>query len=139
MYKIGKGVVGILQDLLLAKGRIDRLKFSLLSLILILMPKIIIGFHFLTDLIKLLILLVIAIIQIYLIIMRLHDINRSGLFLLIVFIPIINGALLLFLALKKGTDGHNSYGPNPLDRQHIRPSPLDHLSYLLKNIFKNNR
>jgi uncharacterized membrane protein YhaH (DUF805 family) len=115
-------VVYILRDLFLAKGKIDHMKF-----VIFLMPKIIIGFHFLSDVIKLLILLVIAIIQICLIIKRLHDLNRTGLAALFAFIPIINIGLLSLLAFKKGTDGHNLYGPDPLDDEATRPPFPDYL------------
>ncbi|WP_417677635.1 DUF805 domain-containing protein [Roseibium sp.] len=44
---------------------------------------------------------------------RLHDIDRSGLWILIVLVPLI-GALLLFIwSLQGGTRGSNSYGPAP--------------------------
>lgn len=44
---------------------------------------------------------------------RLHDIDKSGLWLFIVFVPLI-GALLLFIwSLQGGTRGSNSYGPAP--------------------------
>ena len=44
---------------------------------------------------------------------RLHDIDRSGLWIFIAFVPLI-GALLLFIwSLQGGTQGSNSYGPAP--------------------------
>jgi uncharacterized membrane protein YhaH (DUF805 family) len=44
---------------------------------------------------------------------RLHDIGLSGWFWLIIGIPVINFLFLLFLALKKGQDRENKYGPVP--------------------------
>lgn len=44
---------------------------------------------------------------------RLHDINYSGTFLLIAFIPIIGVIWLLILLAKEGTSGTNKYGDNP--------------------------
>jgi uncharacterized membrane protein YhaH (DUF805 family) len=44
---------------------------------------------------------------------RLHDIGKSGWFLLIVLIPIIGGIWLLVLFCTEGTKGTNEYGPDP--------------------------
>ena len=44
---------------------------------------------------------------------RLHDIGRSGWFLLIGLIPIIGGLWLLWLACKDSQPGNNLYGVNP--------------------------
>ena len=44
---------------------------------------------------------------------RLHDIGRSGWWLLIGVIPLI-GAIVLFVFSVQGSEpGHNVYGPNP--------------------------
>lgn len=45
---------------------------------------------------------------------RLHDSDRSGLWLLIYFLPFGGLVLLVFLFLD-GTEGSNSYGENPKD------------------------
>lgn len=45
---------------------------------------------------------------------RLHDIGRSGLWLLIGLIPLIGGLILLYWAVKPGEDGDNRFGANPL-------------------------
>jgi uncharacterized membrane protein YhaH (DUF805 family) len=44
---------------------------------------------------------------------RLHDINKSGWFMLIAFVPLIGGIWLLVLFCTEGTPGINSYGDNP--------------------------
>jgi uncharacterized membrane protein YhaH (DUF805 family) len=44
---------------------------------------------------------------------RLHDIDRTGWWLLLVF-TIIGGLVLLYWAFVKGTNGVNRYGPDPL-------------------------
>jgi uncharacterized membrane protein YhaH (DUF805 family) len=44
---------------------------------------------------------------------RLHDINKSGWWVLIVFVPFIGALVLLVFALLKGTQGANDYGPDP--------------------------
>jgi uncharacterized membrane protein YhaH (DUF805 family) len=44
---------------------------------------------------------------------RLHDINRSGWWMLIILIPIIGGLVLLWWCLKEGDEGENEFGPPP--------------------------
>ncbi|CAM3571821.1 DUF805 domain-containing protein [Flavobacterium gelidilacus] len=43
---------------------------------------------------------------------RLHDVDKSGWFLLIVFVPFIGGIWLLVLFFSEGTIGKNNYGPD---------------------------
>ena len=45
---------------------------------------------------------------------RLHDINRSGWWLLITFVPLAGGILLLVWFCTRGTTGQNRFGPAPL-------------------------
>ena len=49
-----------------------------------------------------------------LMIRRLHDVGLSGYFILLAFIPVICLGLLLYLLFKKGTEGDNQYGSDPL-------------------------
>ena len=59
------------------------------------------------------ILLIIYILQYFpLAVRRLHDLNASGWFVLISFIP-FGQLLILWLMFKKGTDGVNDYGEPP--------------------------
>ena len=44
---------------------------------------------------------------------RLHDIDRSGWWILIGLVPLIGAIVLLVFALMEGTPGNNRYGPNP--------------------------
>ena len=44
---------------------------------------------------------------------RLHDIGRSGWWLLLSFIPIIGVLVLLFWFIQDSQPGSNEYGPNP--------------------------
>lgn len=44
---------------------------------------------------------------------RLHDTDRSGWWLLLVFIPIVGGLVLLVFMILDGTPGTNRFGPNP--------------------------
>ncbi len=45
---------------------------------------------------------------------RLHDVNRSGWWILIGLVPVIGGLVLLFWNCTRGYDP-NRFGPNPLD------------------------
>jgi uncharacterized membrane protein YhaH (DUF805 family) len=45
---------------------------------------------------------------------RLHDIDRSGWWWLIAFIPIVGGIILIIWWCKPGQPGTNRFGPNPL-------------------------
>ena len=45
---------------------------------------------------------------------RLHDLDKSGWYLLLNFVPIINVIFSLYLIFVKGTDGPNGYGEDPL-------------------------
>lgn len=45
---------------------------------------------------------------------RLHDLGRSGWWLLIILIPLIGILILLYFFVQKGTDGPNEHGPDPL-------------------------
>ena len=44
---------------------------------------------------------------------RLHDIDRSGWWLLISLVPVLGSIWLLVLLCSEGTYGPNEYGPNP--------------------------
>lgn len=49
-----------------------------------------------------------------LMIRRLHDIGLSGYFVLLALIPLVSLGFMLYILFKKGTDGDNAYGPDPL-------------------------
>lgn len=44
---------------------------------------------------------------------RLHDISKSGAWLLILFIPLVGGIWFLILTCTEGTAGANEYGEHP--------------------------
>jgi uncharacterized membrane protein YhaH (DUF805 family) len=46
---------------------------------------------------------------------RLHDVGKSGWFILIVLIPVIGAIWLLVLLCMEGNLGQNKYGTNPKD------------------------
>lgn len=45
---------------------------------------------------------------------RLHDIDKSGWWQLLILIPIIGAIVLLVFFVTKGTNGDNRFGPDPL-------------------------
>jgi uncharacterized membrane protein YhaH (DUF805 family) len=45
---------------------------------------------------------------------RLHDLDRSGWWVLLSFIPLIGAIILIVWFCGKGTDGANRFGPDPL-------------------------
>jgi uncharacterized membrane protein YhaH (DUF805 family) len=47
---------------------------------------------------------------------RLHDTGRSGYPLLLLVIPVLGPIWVLLLLLRRGADGSNVYGPDPLAR-----------------------
>lgn len=44
---------------------------------------------------------------------RLHDVNKSGWWYLISFVPGVGGIILLVICIPEGTQGENQYGPDP--------------------------
>jgi uncharacterized membrane protein YhaH (DUF805 family) len=44
---------------------------------------------------------------------RLHDINRSGWWILVSFVPVVGGLVLLVFTLLPGTQGMNDFGDEP--------------------------
>lgn len=47
---------------------------------------------------------------------RIHDVNKSGFYILLGLIPFIGGLILLFFLIPEGTKGKNNYGPDPIIR-----------------------
>ncbi|HWZ10698.1 MAG TPA: DUF805 domain-containing protein [Xanthobacteraceae bacterium] len=45
---------------------------------------------------------------------RLHDVDRTGWWLLLAFVPVIGLIVLVIWFCTKGTDGSNRFGPDPL-------------------------
>jgi uncharacterized membrane protein YhaH (DUF805 family) len=58
---------------------------------------------------------------------RLHDIGKSGWWLLIGLIPLVGAIVLIVFAAQDGQPGTNSYGPNPKevpDAGNLQPPPV---------------
>ncbi|OBI98829.1 hypothetical protein A5660_04370 [Mycobacterium alsense] len=51
---------------------------------------------------------------------RLHDIDRTGWWVLISFVPIVGAIVLIIFFVNRGTDGPNRFGADPLAAE---PSP----------------
>jgi uncharacterized membrane protein YhaH (DUF805 family) len=51
------------------------------------------------------------------IVKRLHDINKSGGYYWFTYIPLANFIIGMMLLFKKGTDGKNQYGDDPLSKE----------------------
>lgn len=108
------------------KGRATRSEWLLWRLIRILVYLVIKTFE---DLIKskelppafYLILVIISIITLWINISfdvrRLHDIDFSGWWILLNFIPFVSLSFFFILAIKKGTHGPNSFGTDPLQQK----------------------
>ncbi|MBR2734311.1 MAG: DUF805 domain-containing protein [Selenomonadaceae bacterium] len=45
---------------------------------------------------------------------RLHDLDKSGWFMLLWIVPVVNVIFAIYLFCFKGTDGYNRYGADPL-------------------------
>ena len=45
---------------------------------------------------------------------RLHDLDKSGWFILLALVPIVNIGFAIYLWFFKGTDGYNRFGADPL-------------------------
>lgn len=58
---------------------------------------------------------------------RLHDIDKSGWWYLIMIIPFVGFFVVLYWHCQKGTHGVNRFGPNPLDEDERGNPPLEEL------------
>lgn len=45
---------------------------------------------------------------------RLHDIDRTGWWYLLIFVPVVGFIVLLIFYIQPGTRGQNTYGPDPI-------------------------
>ncbi len=50
-----------------------------------------------------------------LMIRRLHDLNKTGWFVLLMFVPVVNTIFSLYLLFAPGTIGSNDYGADPIE------------------------
>lgn len=54
-----------------------------------------------------------GLVQVILVIQRLHDTDKPGYYSLALFLPCVNNLLILWALFVPGTNGPNTYGPNP--------------------------
>lgn len=72
---------------------------------------------FAINLILTAILIILIVANLSLMARRLHDLDKSGWMAALIILPIVNIIFCLYLLLKKGTEGPNRYGPDPLEQQ----------------------
>ncbi|WP_420187202.1 DUF805 domain-containing protein [Bacteroides pyogenes] len=58
---------------------------------------------------------------------RLHDLDKSGWFILLCFIPVVGWIFALYMLFADGTVGPNRYGDDPKNRMpyHVQPAPVN--------------
>ena len=70
-----------------------------------------------TQLLSLVITIPITVVIAFQVVKRLHDLNRPGSHYWLLLIPLYNIYLGLLILFKKGTEGENQYGADPLARK----------------------
>ena len=68
----------------------------------------------LVSLVLLVVVLALCVVSVMLMIRRWHDLGKSGWFSLLLLVPLVNFVVGLYLWVKKGDDGPNPYGEDPL-------------------------
>ena len=89
--------------------------FTLFNLIFIYGLMILMSFSPLLMIIYLIYLLATIIPSLAVAVRRLHDVEKSGWFILLGFIPLVGAVILLVWMVSEGTKGPNKYGPDPKD------------------------
>ena len=51
---------------------------------------------------------------------RCHDLDRSGWFMLVALIPLVNIWYMVEITCYRGTEGYNRFGPDPLSYKQVR-------------------
>ena len=142
------------QQFLSTAGRINRKIFVqyvfafILLCILLAIPTILLNFTrsgFIVEIISSITFIIIELAMlpgIFLSVKRLHDLNKSALFVIYYILPLINIALLLYLIFFKGSAGDNKYGASPLDDDYDEnfsenplPKSLDMMDILEQKFF----
>jgi|LGOV01.1.fsa_nt_gb uncharacterized membrane protein YhaH (DUF805 family) len=109
----------MVRDFFSFDGRLNRLRFFGYGLTLAIIGSV---FDIIIEsvdnigvLLGLLILaIIVAVFEVSICVRRLHDIDKSGWYVLLQVIPIVNVILAFVLTFMKGTDGPNEYGDDPL-------------------------
>lgn len=118
---------GVLEKFIGIDGRINRKKYIFRSLLLwgigfifelcVIMGRMSQPDFMAGDLPGMVLLTIVGIPWMMLMVRRLHDLNRNGLWSLLVFVPVASFFLFLYLCCFRGTRGRNSYGEDPLGRK----------------------
>ena len=100
-------------------GRLNRLRYFLRILVVMILASIL-GTLLVqvSEYLAYIVSFIASISAIMLGIRRCHDLDRSGWFYLLMFIPIIDFFVALYLLFAAGTPGPNQYGADPLDSQY---------------------
>ena len=112
----------VLKICLSTEGRLNRLRYFQYGLVLGLISAVIsFGLHmlfgtegFMATAIDAVIGLLWFMCYISLVIRRLHDLDKGGVWAILTLIPIVNFFFGIYLLFFKGTDGYNQYGEDPL-------------------------
>lgn len=97
-------------------GRLNRLRFFLRSLALGVLATVV-GVALMIEVsesVGMAVYTLLILGQFPLDIRRCHDMGKSGWLTLLLFVPFVNMIWVLVLLFKKGTEGENAYGPDPL-------------------------
>ena len=119
MHTIDKGIK---ENFFQWKGRLNRKRYIMRLLVLTLSEAEIMRKGPALEGLLLLCILPFTVSGYMLMIRRLHDIDLTGYFVLLNFIPFVNLGLLLYVLFKKGTEGDNAYGPDPLEGSAVQAS-----------------
>lgn len=106
----------VFSDLFSFSTRRNRKSYLLLTIALLvpnLIASVIINVAPDAALVVLIVLLPLIIIGLSSAVQRLHDADKSGLWMLFMLVPIANLILTFYLLFAKGTPGQNTYGPDP--------------------------
>lgn len=108
------------------EGRLGRLRYLAysfgLSVVIQLIATITVGLAsvipgdigaILTMIIMIVAYIMLLVTSFFILIKRIHDVNRSGWLLLLLLVPLINIFFGLYMLFARGTDGENNFGPPP--------------------------
>jgi uncharacterized membrane protein YhaH (DUF805 family) len=105
------------------KGRINRAKYNLANIIITILILALYGIGMekgeITRIVLLIPMFLLFYFDLCLSVKRLHDIGKSGKYLFGIIIPIYSFFLSIILTFKKGQQGMNKYGEDPLEKNII--------------------
>ena len=105
------------------KGRINRAKYNFANIIITILIIVLYGIGMekgeITRIVSLIPMFLLFYFDLCLSVKRLHDIGKSGKYLFGIIIPIYSFFLSIILTFKKGQQGMNKYGEDPLEKNII--------------------